>query len=74
MYDQAVDGNLAALAKYEAEVDRVEEAIESITNDKDFNILIDKIVEAVEELHDRYDTHWGYDFKDQIDELIKDAL
>ena len=74
MYDQAVDGNLAALAKYEAEVDKVEEAIESITNDKDFNILIDKIVEAVEELHDRFDTHMGYDFKDQIDELIKDAL
>ena len=74
MYDQAVDGNLAALAKYEAEVDRVEEAVESLTSDTDFSNLIDKIVEAVEELHDRYDTHWGYDFKDKVDELIKDAL
>jgi hypothetical protein len=74
MYDQAVDGNLAALKKYEDSVERLETALQEIIDDKEFNDRLDQIKVLVDELHNMFDNYQEYDFSEEVSELIKDSL
>ena len=66
-----MDGNLAALRQYEAQQDKQDEAWEGVKAQTD-NLLeqLDDIANQILAL----DKDSGYDFEEELKELIKDTL
>ena len=74
MYDQAVDGNLAALKKYEDMIDKQEEALTSILDHDNFVEKLDQINELATELHEEFDNKFEWDFCDEIASAIREVI
>jgi len=71
MFDRAVDGNLAALAKYEAENDKQEQAWEDIKSKIEAILL--EIEDLATQAHE-FDNYYEYDFTEEIAQEIKDVI
>jgi len=74
MYDQAVDGNLAALKKYEDLQAKQEEALTSVLEHDTFVEKLDQINELATELHEEFDNKFEWDFCDEIASAIKEVI
>ncbi len=74
MYDQAVDGNLAALRAYELLQARQESALEEVLEHSDMREKLDIIANIATELHEKFDLHEDYNFEDEITEAIKEVI
>ncbi len=66
------DGNLAALRRYEEQQEQAEIAEESFL--AIIQPYIDEVDELIHLIKCKSDDYEGYDFKDIIDERIKDLL